>query len=144
MRKGINKLAMTLQERMGAMSEQPNLVDLGTIQDDYSLKTDLFPVPITVDEYLVCRSVTYDKGTALTQTKSGHGTHPHGPSGGHTQTSGDGVHSHPSTEGAHVHDVVLPDNMQRLQPGDRVLVCWIGPDPVVVDLVYQANIFIGG
>jgi hypothetical protein len=51
--------------------------------------------------------------------------HPPGPGGEHAQYSGSGTHSHPGTDGAHVHQVKLPKKMWRIQPGDRVFVAWV-------------------
>lgn len=136
--KGANKLARVLQERIIKLSRQPETLELGTIQNDYSLLTDHFPVPIPKGEYLICRSLSHDPNQPLTTTKEGQGNHPHGPSGEHSQYSGSGQHSHPDTEGTHVHDIVLPESMHPLKPGDRVLVAWIGAEPVIIDIVLSS------
>ncbi|NSW90206.1 MAG: hypothetical protein HPY74_05925 [Firmicutes bacterium] len=135
--KGVNKLARVLLSRMKQTGSKPDILELGTIKSDYSLLTDRFPIAIPKGEYLVCRSLTLNAEQPLTITAENQGQHPHGPSGGHSQYSGDGVHSHPDTEGQHIHDVVLPDLMKPLKPGDRVLVAWVndGTDPVVIDIV---------
>jgi hypothetical protein len=136
---GINKLARVMQQRMQEVNKSPLLLDFGVIQDDYSLLTNTFPIPIPKTDYLVCRDVTHDPGKPLTLTKTGQGQHPHGPSGSHDQYQGDGTHSHPNTEGAHVHDVVVPESMHWLKPGDRVLVAWVQNDAVVIDIVLPAT-----
>lgn len=132
---GINALALALIKQMGQVAESPPLLELGTIKADLSLVTDRFQVPIPKGEYLVCRSLTVKD--PLTTTKTGQGTHPHGSSGSHGgHTAGDGSHSHPNTEGAHVHDVVRPPELAPLKDGDRVLVAWVNSgDPVVIDVV---------
>lgn len=40
-----------------------------------------------------------------------------------------------SKEEDHVHEVALPSNLRGLRAGDRVLVVWVGTEPVVVDIV---------
>lgn len=136
---GINKLGKVLQQRMRETNASPLILDFGVIQQDYSLLTNTYPIPIPKTDYLVCRDVTHNPNIPLTQTKIGQGQHPHGPSGGHSQYEGSGEHSHPNTEGSHVHDVVLPGTMHWLKPGDRVLVAWVQNDAVVIDVVLPAT-----
>jgi len=136
---GINKLGKVLQQRMRETSTSPLVLDFGVIQQDYSLLTNTYPIPIPKVDYMVCRDVTHNPGVPLAKTKSGQGQHPHGPSGGHDQYQGSGEHSHPGTEGAHIHDVVLPETMYWLRPGDRVLVAWVQNDAVVIDVVLPAT-----
>jgi hypothetical protein len=109
---GINKLARVMQQRMQEVNKSPLLLDFGVIQDDYSLLTNTFPIPIPKTDYLVCRDVTHDPGKPLTQTK---------------------------TVDLHSHDVVLPESMRWLKPGDRVLVAWVQNDAVVIDIVLPAT-----
>lgn len=42
------------------------------------------------------------------------------------------------TEGKDI--VPLPENLQKLKGGDRVLVLWIGSDAVVVDIILETDI----
>lgn len=132
---GASKLAQVIAERITSQTTRPDALELGTIQGDMSLKLDRFAVPIPQGDYLVCRSLTLPN--PMTVTVEEQGSHPHGPSGGHSQYSGDGVHSHPGTEGVHVHEVVRPEQIAPLTSGDRVLVAWVnnGMDPVVIDVV---------
>lgn len=109
---GINKLARVMQQRMQEVNKSPLLLDFGVIQDDYSLLTNTFPIPIPKTDYLVCRDVTHDPGKPLTQTK---------------------------TVDLHSHDVVLPESVRWLKPGDRVLVAWVQNDAVVIDIVLPAT-----
>lgn len=52
---GLSKLAALFKETAkGEIPTNPPL-ELGTINDDYSLTTDSFPVPIPMGDYLVCR-----------------------------------------------------------------------------------------
>lgn len=137
---GINLLARVMQKRTQDIGESPPLFDFGEIQEDFSLLLNSFPVPIPVTDYLVCRCLTMGKkGSAMAQTAAGQGTHGHGPSGGHSQYSGDGAHSHPATEGGHTHDIPLPASMESLKPKDRVLAVWVGNDAVVIDIIKTAE-----
>jgi hypothetical protein len=135
---GFGELARVLQNRMAVLDSRPPMLDFGEIQKDMSLVTNTFPHSIPATDYTICRSVCYDPAVSLTETEFD-GTHPHGPGGGHSQYTGSGIHSHPDSEGAHVHQVKLPKKMWRIQPGDRVLVAWVGDDPVVVDVIMNAT-----
>lgn len=136
---GFNKLANTLQSRMTASAERPSPFDFGVIQDDYSLTTNTFAIPIPRSDYLVCRGLTLGAAGELLVRTEEDGTHGHGPSGGHEQAQGSGEHSHPASEGAHGHRVPVPENLRGLAPGDRVLVAWVGSDAVVVDIIVGRN-----
>lgn len=157
---GINNLARTLQGRMAAHQEARSslVLDFGEIQPDYSLLTNTYPVPIPKSDYLVCRQLTLGGTSAhLTYTipagHAGDGTHTHGSSGKHAHdggshgghTGGDGSHHHDGGEHTHpdecphVHDVLIPEKMRKLKPGDRVLVAWVQNDAIVVDLVLPAS-----
>lgn len=118
------------------------VLELGTIQADYSLIADSFPVPIPKADYMVCRSLTIDETIPLTSTVPEQGMHGHGPSGEHSQYSGSGQHSHPDTEGSHNHDILVPESMRSLKPSDRVLVAWIngGNRAVVIDIVFSGEV----
>lgn len=136
---GYSKLAGVLHGRMQQTAAKPPALDFGQIQSDYSLTTNIYPVTIPASDYLVCRCAAH-KEAILTTTQTGQGQHPHGPSGAHAgHSTGDGTHSHPATEGAHVHDVLRPDSMRAVKPGDRVLVAWVGNDAVVIDVVVPAS-----
>lgn len=138
---GINRLARVMQKRMQTVGESPPTLEIGTIQKDGSLLTNGFGIPIPKADYLVCRSLTIGaEGDTLTGTREGQGNHPHGTSGSHGgHTAGSGAHSHPESEGAHLHDVLVPEKLRSLQPGDTVLVAWVGSDAVVVDILLPAT-----
>ena len=56
-----------------------------------------------------------------------------------------GEHDHDEDpDGKHYHDVYLPRKMYRIQPGDRVLVAWVGTsdedhEAVIIDIVMKAT-----
>lgn len=136
---GYSKLAGVLHNRMSETAETKPVLDFGQINADGSLTTNLYPITIPASDYLVCRCAAH-KEAVLTTTQTGQGTHPHGPSGAHAgHTTGDGTHSHPSDEGAHDHDVLLPSSMAAIKSGDRVLVAWVGNDAVVIDVIVAAS-----
>jgi hypothetical protein len=51
-----------------------------------------------------------------------------------------GEHDHEEDpDGKHYHTVYLPRKMYRIQPGDRVLIAWVGDDVCVIDIVMAAK-----
>ena len=94
-------------------------LELGTIDNSMNLIVDGLPNPIP--DYMVCRQLTLGaKDEVLTKTKK------------------DGAHVHTSvvsTGSAHEHEVLIPEKMRKLQPGDRVLVAWASGTAVIVDIV---------
>lgn len=142
--KGASKLGAVFTERIRNMNNlKAAPLDFGVIQEDYSLKANNFDKPIPKGEYSVCRQLTLgETDTHLTFTIAGgnpkDGTHNHGSSGAHTHglTSG-GAHVHMG-EGPHVHDVLIPEKMRWLKPGDRVLLAWVGNEAVVIDIILKS------
>lgn len=120
---GINRLARVLDSRMTQRLQRPDVLELGTIQSDMSLKLDRFPIPIPKEDYLVCRTLTLPD--PLTETDGGWNdeefTDPFEP------------------EVQHWHKIKRPPELAPLKPGDRVLVAWVnnGTDPVVIDVVVK-------
>ena len=110
---GANKLAQIMSSRMKDESASPLVLDFGSINGNYSLTTNTFPVEIPKGEYSVCRHVS---GISLGISGGSHG-------------------GHESGNGSHGHTVDIP----VLQPGDRVLVAWIQNDAVVIDVITSAN-----
>lgn len=134
---GVNKLGQVLQGRMKRCGESPLLLDYGEIQTDMSLLTNTYPIPIPKTDYMVCRQLTLGATGAPLTVTAVDGKHTHGPSGGHPQMSGSGIHSH-TDEAPHNHCVLIPEKMRKLKPGDRVLVAWVQNDAVVVDIILPA------
>lgn len=73
--------------------------------DKLLLSENLICVPRHLSDYTTTCDITLGKGSINSMTQND-GAHPHGPSGTHGgHTSGDGSHSHPGSEGAHVHSL---------------------------------------
>ena len=136
--KGISMLGSVISEQAKRVNEKPASLDFGVIQDDYSLKTNNFKQPIPKGDYLLCRQLTLGPtGNVLTQSAND-GLHNHGSSGAHGgHTGGSGTHTH-TKEGPHVHDILIPEKMRSLLPGDRVLVAWVMNEAVIVDIVVRS------
>ena len=130
----ISQLAAVLHEHSSKVTEAMTKslrLDFGEILGDYSLKANTFDAPIPKNAYSVCRQLTLgETDSHLTYTiEAGNpydGMHNHGSSGAHSHgnTSG-GAHTH-TAEGPHIHDVLVPEKMRWLKPGDRVLISWVG------------------
>ena len=162
---GISKLAGVFQKRMQENQDANSelVLDFGTIQNDYSLLTNTFPIAIPRSDYYVCRSLTLGAAGATLGTTSSVGDHTHGGSGSHSHSGGshdhsggqhekheegDGGHSHSggshdhsggdhthNAAGGHSHSLAIPEKMRSLLPGDRVLVAWVQSDAVVIDII---------
>lgn len=110
---GVNKLAQIMSSRMKDESASPLVLDFGSINGNYSLTTNTFPVEIPKGDYSVCRHIS---GLSLGISGGGHG-------------------GHESGNGSHLHSVDIP----VLKPGDRVLVAWVHNDAVVIDVITPAS-----
>ena len=163
---GVNKLSRVIQSQINKSKDKGLVLDFGVIQSDYSLRTNAFPLPIPVSDYVVCRSVTYNPAKPLSMTWwagealsvpgwededwGGDGWQGKGPDQ-HNPPVALPPHGHgPKGEsevdcGKHYHDVYVPDKMRWLKPGDRVLVAWVQNDAVVIDLIFEAKgVFVSG
>lgn len=106
---GVSKLGKVLSQRMAKQGESGLILDYGSIEGDYSLKTNTFPIPIPKGDYTVCRCA-----------------------GGLSFEIGGGQHSgHESGNGTHGHQVSLP----AIKPGDRVLIAWVQNEVTVIDVI---------
>lgn len=110
---GASRLGKVLSERMARQNQSPLVLDYGSIEKDYSLKTNTFPVPIPNSDYTVCRHVG---GMALGTDGGEHG-------------------GHNSGNGSHTHSISVP----TIKPGDRVLVAWIQNEVTVIDVIVPAS-----
>lgn len=139
---GTNKLANVIVRRMARELESPLVLDFGEIKDDESLLTNTFPIPIPKGDYHVLRQLTLGKkDDVFAQTQytskdnSGKHTHEFQLQAGPYTVTGAIKDSHPSL---HVHDVIIPELMRSLKPGDRVLVAWVQNEAVVIDIVVSS------
>ncbi|WP_339622381.1 hypothetical protein [Eubacterium sp.] len=109
---GYAQLAKVLQNRVASAivdSDANMAIDFGAIQADGSLTTNSLPTPIPSGSYLICGN--------LLSVSCGGGT---------------------STIQGHSHSVSV-DTPQRIKRGTRVLVVWVGNDPVVIDVIHPAS-----
>ena len=127
----INKLGDVLAGHMRrtARANTQTTLELGTINGDMSLTTDGLDGRISKGEYMVDIRLTQD----AYETSEAEHTHSGGTHEGHE--SGSGSHTHDG--GKHKHE--LPSSFRRLKAGDRVLVAWIGNDPIIVAIVVSGN-----
>ena len=137
MSSNIQRLGNTLSGRIEktARAVVPVTVELGIINEDMSLTVDSLAGRISPRDYMVDLHLTHDTYNTYeaTHTHDG-GGHMHsgcGYGGGH----GGGEHSHDG--GAHDHRI--PSVFRRLKAGDRVLVIWVGHEPIVVSIVVSGT-----
>lgn len=108
---GVNKLANVLSRRMEKEKESPLCLDFGEIQENGSLLTHTFPIPIPKGQYSILRSLTLGKtGECLTCT----------------------------SEEPPQHTILIPETMRSITAGDRVLVAWVQNEAVVIDIVKKS------
>lgn len=62
---GANRLARVLTSRMRKENSSPLVMDFGVIQENGSLMTNTFPVPIPKGDYSVCRHLTIGNADSL-------------------------------------------------------------------------------
>lgn len=110
---GANALAKVLTERMQKEGYSPLVIDFGEIQEDGSLRTNTFPVPIPPGDYSVCRGIS---GLQLIAAGGFHE--------GHTEGNG-----------SHNHSLSLPAAI----PGNRVIVAWVQNEAVILDVIVPAG-----
>lgn len=122
------------RSRQVAEANKDQAPELGIINKDLSLSVTSLSNPIPKGDYMVSLHLTTKNTGAVLTTTAADGLHSHGPSGSHSQQTGDGTHSH-NNEGAHSHAVLVGATIRGIQPGDRVLVLWVGTEAIVVDIV---------
>ena len=126
MSSNLQRLGETLAGRMKrtASAAVPTTLELGTINGNLSLTVDSIGDPIPQADYMAALHLTHQdyRPEETTHTHSG---------GSHSQYTGNGSHSHDGGS----HDHRLPSTFRRLKAGDRVLVAWVGFEPVIIDIV---------
>lgn len=112
-------LGNTLSQRMSDVSRGAVGVylELGYITSSMGLSVARFPEEIPKGEYMVDITLYSDTYDTLTST------HIH--SDGHTHDGGSHVHR-------------IPLCFRKIQPGDHVLVAWVGTEPVVTMIVQSS------
>lgn len=134
MSSNVQRLGQTLASRMkkSAAAAIPTTLELGIINGNLSLTVDSISNPIPQADYMVALHLTHETYYSYNElNSSANAPHHHegGTHGGHT--GGNGSHTHDDG----LHDHRAPSVFRRLEPGDRVLVAWIGYEPVIVDIV---------
>ena len=66
--KGFQHLGNILRNEIQKTTKSPLVLDFGVIQEDYSLLTNTYPVPIPVEDYSICRSVSWNPAKPMTMT----------------------------------------------------------------------------
>lgn len=84
-------------------------LELGTIRDNMALSVSSLGNAIPKGDYMIALRLTAGSLTIKT-----------------------------SKEEEHLHSVDLPEKMRSLRAGDRVLVAWVGTEPIVVDIVVSS------
>lgn len=160
---GMSKLAGVIKDIAKKEGDTSLLIDFGVIQDDWSLLTNTYPIPIPAADYLVCRGVALPNTeivgshyTTAINKSHGHKTEPTPAEGSTSSAQG---HSHDVTlevpeletsytrvkQEEHNHDVdIARPSQRRLEPGDRVLVAWVQNDAVVVDIIFSGDTVMNG
>lgn len=127
----MQRLGDTLDTAMKRRSAAavPQGAALGTINGDLSLTVDGIDGKIPKSEYMI--SITLSHNNYRTSVESH--SHDGGNHGGHL--SGSGSHTH----GGGDHDHRLPSVFRGLKAGDRVLVVFVGNEPVITDIVVSGD-----
>lgn len=107
---GLSRLAGVFQGMAKDAVPKDLVLDFGVIQKDKSLLTNTAGVAIPKEDYLVCRHLKSHSATTSSKSVGDHGSHSH-----------------------------TVQTQRTLSVGDRVLVAWIQNDPVVIDVVLEAD-----
>lgn len=119
---GSSKLAEVLVGRIRKEGESPQVIDFGTITAGGGLQPDSFKAVIPNGSYTVLRHLKLGKsGEEMTVTKMDSEA---GESEGDAQTIP-----------PHEHSVPVPDGLQGMQAGDRVLLAWVQNEAVIIGIL---------
>lgn len=113
MNTNMQRLGSLLDSRMkqtsGAASK--TVLEFGVINGNLSLTTDSINTPIPKGDYMISLSLTHNDYK--------------------------GYENEGADPPKHKHRV--PSVFRRIQPGDRVLVAWVGFEPIVIDIIVSSN-----
>lgn len=123
------------QMQKAANSAVPTTLELGRINSDMSLTTDTLRGKISPKDYMIDLQLTHDTYYTYNELNSSANAAHHHEGGEHSQMSGNGHHTH--DDGLHDHRV--PSVFRRIKPGDRVLVAWVGHEPIVIAIVVSGD-----
>lgn len=107
---GLSHLAAVLKAFNEKRQDNSLIIDFGSIESDGSLLTNTFTASIPKSDYVVCRHLQKFEETTESRSVGDHGSH------------------------THKVEITRP-----LKTGDRVLVAWVQNDPVVIDVIVQAD-----
>lgn len=133
----IERLGDTLSQRMkrSAIAAVPTTLELGIINGNLSLSVDSIGTPIPQGDYMVDLRLTHENYYSYNELNSSAKAPHHHAGGTHAQYAGDGYHTHDDG----LHDHRAPSVFRRLEPGDRVLVAWVGDEPVIISIVVSGT-----
>lgn len=108
-----DRLGRTLQAQMNnAVNEGRSvLIEYGTITSDFGLKVTRFDTVIPKGEYLIDKRLSIDYKPEI-EVVTGH---------------------------SHTVKIPITEGIERIKAGDRVLVCWIDVDPIVVAVIVSSS-----
>ena len=132
MNSGASKLAQVIAERISTQTSRPDALELGSIQEDMSLKIDRFAVPIPQGEYLISEWTAKLILPAFSLDGNQNGLK-------------DSLNGAVTGDATFNFQPVVIDNVKieikpELKPGDRVLVAWVNnhTDPIVISKVVSS------
>lgn len=136
MSSNIQRLSNTLANRMSKTAQRniPVTIELGIINGDMSLTTDTLNGNISPKDYMIDLQLTHENYYSYDEMNSSRNA-PHHHEGGEHSCVSTGFHTH--DDGLHDHRV--PSVFRRLQPGDRVLVAWVGNEPIIIAIVVSGE-----
>lgn len=135
----IERLGETLAGRMkkSAQAAVPMTAELGIINGDLSLTVDSIARKIPKEDYMISIGLSHANYYSYNEMNSSANAPHHHAGGEHAQMSGNGYHTHDDG----LHDHRAPSVFRRLKPGDRVLVIWVGFEPIIADIVVPGTTY---
>ncbi|WP_248928189.1 peptide methionine sulfoxide reductase [Paenibacillus hamazuiensis] len=140
MGRGISQLANAINERVKKKSATPDIVDLGVIGEDGSLRLDRFGPSIPSSDYLVAdwtvnasipvESRVYRSASPVSSSGDDTPETTYSPLSRMDFVAGD--------DSSHIPTLEL-HFAKALRPGDRVLVLWVRDDPVIISKIASGN-----